>query len=355
MQRILQLGAAATTALTSGLLLAAATALAATGTKTCSIEASGGACLFDITTNAAGSLSACTTAGTAGARWRTTIVQVNTAGASSAVGSGATAGCSGTAAKTVAVGGRYIVEITYDGPLGGTYPKTAAVTVTGPFARLPDPRPSYPGDQVSTCTADPQTIACGADITCDLTAGDVDVYKFDALLNGAVAMNVCGASGARWDLYAPDGKALDSAYGFESSPTFTAAGRYSASISNIYATRHVYGFSMQGISGAYHCGTAMADGQQKTSSFSGCADLDAYNFVGQPGQVYTIRISGCSGSRWDLYDPLGRNLDSSYGSETTPPLAASGTHTIVTRNIYGTSCPYTLTLNRVTATSAPAD
>lgn len=338
-----------------GLLVAAGEVSATTGTKPCSIEAAGGACLFDITANAAGSLSACTTAAAAGARWRATIVEANTAGAASAVGSGVTGSCTGPVARPVAAGGKYIVAITYDGPVSATFPASATVSVSGPFAHLPDPRPSYPGDQVSTCTTDPQTIACGADITCDLTAGDVDVFKFDVPANGVVAMKVCGASGARWDLYSPAGTSVSYGYGFGSSPLLAAAGRYAASVSNVYATRHTYGFSMLGISSAYHCGVAIADGQQKTSSFSGCSDLDGYTFIGQTGQVYSIRISGCFGVRWDLYDPLGRSVTYGYGASTTPALSASGTYTIVTYNVYGTSCPYTLTLNRVSAMSAPAE
>lgn len=347
--------AATVTVLAGALLLAASAASATTGTKTCSIEAAGGACLFDITANAAGSLSACTATVDAGARWRAIIVEVNAAGAVSAVGTGVTGSCTGSIARPVAAGGKYIVAITYDGPLSGAYPKTTAVTVTGPFARLADPRPSYPGDQVSTCTTDPQTIACGADITCDLTAGDVDVFKFDVPANGVVAMNVCGASGARWDLYSPSGTSVSYGYSYGTSPLLPAAGRYAASVSNIYATRHSYSFSMLGTSSAFHCGTAIADGQQRTSSFSGCSDLDGYTFIGQTAQVYTIRITGCSGARWDLYDPLGHSVTYGYGASTTPALSASGAYTIVTHNIYGISCPYTLTLNRVSATSAPAE
>jgi hypothetical protein len=335
-------------ALGMAIAFAANTGFAATGTKACTIEASGGACLFDITANAAGTLSGCTKATGAGQRWRASVFQVNVNGSVSSIGTGSTAACTGSVSRSTAAGVKYILAVTYDGPVDGTYPKTAQVTINAPTGTIPNPRPCYAGDDVTSCTVDPQNVVCGFDLSCTLTVGDIDTYRFSAPVGAVVVIKVCGDKPSnRWYLYDPQAKEMAASIGYGVSPSFTSAGTYSIQVRNTSNAPNTYWLSMQGVSEAFRCAVPIFNGGQPIkSSLSSCADLDGYWFKAMSGQRYTIAINGPDGlTNWYLYDPKGVLVTKCFGTCQTPPLPVTGNYTIVASNSYGTVGTYTLSLN----------
>lgn len=126
--------------LTLASAIVTADASAATATKSCTIFASGDACLFEVTPNSSGSLGASTEACTAGDRWRTSIVKLNAAGAISSVGTGSKTTFTGLATRSVVSSTTYIILITFERPLAGEFPRQVDVKFTGPFATVSGPR-----------------------------------------------------------------------------------------------------------------------------------------------------------------------------------------------------------------------
>lgn len=324
-------------------------------TRPCTIEESGGACLFDLTTNAAGKLSACTTAGTAGQSWRASLFQVNADGAVSRVSAGTTVPCSNPVSRDVTGAVKYIAAITYDGPLTGSYPKTVQVTIAAPTTSISGPRKCYPSDNVTTCTTDPQSVCCGFDLSCDLTVGDLDTYRFSAPANAAVAIKICGDSYNYWTIYDPQGKQLKYSYGYDALTLGSLSGTYSIQTKNGLNRAGPYSLSMQGVSDIYRCAQPIVDGGSPlTSTLSSCADIDGYTFQGRTGQVYTITVTGDSYNIWYLYDPAGTYLKYCYGSCQTAPLSKNGGYTIVVSNGLDRLGTYTLSLNKISGAAATA-
>jgi hypothetical protein len=275
---------------------------------------------------------------------------VNVNGAVSSIGTGSTTACTGSASRSTASGVKYILAVTYDGPLEGSYPKTANVTINAPTTTsIPNPRPCYPSDDVTNCTTDPQNVVCGFDLSCTLTQGDLDTYRFTAPVGAALAIKVCGDIYNRWCLYDPSRTELKCALAYDTAGPSTRAGTYSIQVQNASNRPNTYSLSMQGIAANhYGCAIPIFDGgQPTTSSFSSCADLDGYKFFATSGHRYTISITGQSGDRWWLYDPKGAFVASCYGTCQTPPLSTTGNYTIVADNYFGRVGSYTLSLNRI--------
>jgi hypothetical protein len=72
--------------------------------KVSTIEASGEGSIYDLKAASTGTLTVCTKPGRAGDRWRTTIGQVTSNGAMSAVGTGSTTSFTGCVSSSVTSG-----------------------------------------------------------------------------------------------------------------------------------------------------------------------------------------------------------------------------------------------------------
>ena len=205
--------------------------------RTASIEASGDAAIFDVTATAQGVLKVCTKPARPLDRWRVTIaVPLQPASASlpsvnSAVGNGSTTAFSGCVTQTVAANVSYIVLVTWDRPLPGTFlPSSAKATVhftsatetvdppikgiapsCGPGAsscllaniiqrsnRWPEPTAGSPPEG--------SFIGCEGTVLGELNpASDSDVFKVTVPANSDISLNLLGKSGTAWRMYAPDG------------------------------------------------------------------------------------------------------------------------------------------------------
>lgn len=132
--------------LTIGSILVVATLRgvpAAAVDRLCTIDAPGDACILDLRTTTAGSLSVSTRAGTANDRWRSTIGRTNASGTTSAVGTGATSNFTGKAALPVAASTNYEAIVTLDRPVSGNFPRSVQIRLAGPLqASVPQVRRS---------------------------------------------------------------------------------------------------------------------------------------------------------------------------------------------------------------------
>ena len=85
-------------------------------------EAPGDGCIFDLVATGGGVLKVDMKADTAGDRWRTAIVVVDTKTVESNVGTGSATSFTGLVQRTVGNGKRYEVVVAYEHPLSGTIP-----------------------------------------------------------------------------------------------------------------------------------------------------------------------------------------------------------------------------------------
>lgn len=314
--------------------------------KTCTIEASGEGCIFDLNATGAGTLQICTKAGRVGDRWRATAVQVNTTGASSAVGNGSTGTFTGCASRSVTNGVSYEVLGTWERPLPGTFPATVTVQISGPFASVAGPRPLSFVEGGQGCPADGSVISCGALFKCrfDSTA-DIDVFKFAGSANGAVSIKITGPSNSLWTLFRSTGNVVATGKG---EATLPLTGDYTVQTSNTNNTIGDYWLSLEGISQAFQCGTPIAFGNVKNGNFDAPADTDTFQFVGLVNQVVSIKITGPSASLWQLFGPTGNFVATGVATATGQgTLSASGTHTIQVSNANSLTGAYTLSLQKV--------
>jgi hypothetical protein len=112
------------------------------GTEVCLVVHAGEGRVFDVAATGTGTLTVDTRAEAAGDRWRVTGAQRNTAGAVSNVGAGSATAFTGGITIPVTSGQSYVVSVTYESPLPGTFPTSVEVRFDGPVTvsqRLPLP------------------------------------------------------------------------------------------------------------------------------------------------------------------------------------------------------------------------
>jgi Protein of unknown function (DUF1566) len=109
-------------ALSLSLIFGATEVTAAPIIHACTFDAPGDGCIFDLVGTGGGNLKLDTKADTAGNRWRTTIVVVDTKNVESNVGTGSATSFTGLVQRSVANGKRYEVIVVYEFPLSGTLP-----------------------------------------------------------------------------------------------------------------------------------------------------------------------------------------------------------------------------------------
>ena len=326
-------------------------AAAIVGTKRCTLQAPGDACIFDLHTNAAGTLRVCTKALAASERWRSTVGKTNTAGGSSAVGSGTTA-CTGAAATSVVANADYEAIVTLDRPKSGGFPRQVDVTIDVPAATIPGPRPIGPpgsgGLPESCATTDGELIDCGQTIACRLDSSvDNDLFKFDAPTAAKPMIRICGASSTRWSLYSPPPVTyLGASFGRAVTAALPKSGRYSIVVSNDVGTVTDYLLTLQGVSPLFRCAPSISPGVTINRHLDSKCDIDTHKFDGNSGETWTIRISGASSTLWELYSPIGAYLGASFG-QANVTLPIDGSYTIAVSNDVGTVTDYQLMILKI--------
>lgn len=335
---------------------------------TCTLGASGEACIFDLTATADGVLSVDSKAGASGNRWRTTTFLANKKSAKSNVGTGSAATFTGLVERNVQMGTKYELAVTYETPLPGTFPASVTVRVNGPLT-MSSQRPvsSFPAEGQScqqvaesevAAAVDVETIACGALLMCRLDpSGDTDAFKFMAVGGAAIIKiaEVPAASSSRaafWELFAPSGSELGSSFG-DAHESLPQAGEYTVQTRDTVGATGDYALSVGGVSSDFQCGIPMAYGDLKMGKVDTQGDTDTFQFVAIAGDVVSINVTELpspSSSRaafWKLYSPTGSLLGSSFGSAQVGPLATSGTYTIVVLDTINAIGDYSLSLQKV--------
>ena len=331
--------------------------------KTSTVDASGDGSVYDLKATAAGTLRVCTKARHAGDRWRVTIAQSITAAGVSAVGTGSASAFTGCATQAVTAGTQYVVIVTWERPLPGTFPASVIVHFTGPTdATNPpvtgvtgtaltalSPRPTSFVEAARGCPADGSTLTCGALLTCrfDSTA-DLDNFRFSVPANSEVSLRVCGPTDASyWQVYDPSGRLLAGAFGLGTAK-LTAAGVHTIQTGDTTGTVGAYSLSLEGISQAYQCAVPLAFTQTKSGTFDACADVDTFQFTCKANQVISVSLVGPSeATAWNLHGPDGTLLGGAFGLGTAT-CATAGTHVIRVLNTSGTTGAYNITLQALT-------
>jgi hypothetical protein len=359
--RVVKTALAVTTFL-AGMLLAAPI-LAAVVDKTASIEASGEGVIFDVKATKAGTLKVGTKAGRVGDRWRVTIGEVNTStGAVSAVGTGKTNGFTGFASKTVAAGKLYVVLVTWERPLPGTFPAKVTVRFDGtpPVVQVDGkplssivPRPACPGGggpgPTPTCPADGAEIGCDALLACEFKpAGETDAFKIQLPANSDLSVTVSGENFPFWDIFDPKGNRIKSCGG-RCQVALTAAGIYTIEAYEGWDRAGAYTLSVLGISTPYRCGPPIIPGASPTKGkFDRAGDTDSYQLNGvKAGETYSINITGDNSPRWEIFDPSGNRIGSRCYGKCAVTLPVAGGYTIEASEAWNRAGAYSLSVQKV--------
>ncbi len=329
-----------------------------------SIEASGEGAIFDVKATAAGTLRVGTKAGRVADRWRVTIVQANGAGAVSAVGSGSSTAFSGYISRSVTANVQYIVLVTWDRPLPGTFPANVTVRFTGttdttnpPVVQLDNgnlasitARPIRWPEPPASCPGDGSAIGCEALLSCELNpAGDTDTYKVTVPANSDLSINIAGPSGSRWRIFSPSGSAVNSYCGGLCEVALATAGTYTIETYNVWNSTGAYRLSLLGISTPFRCGPGIIPGGSPLSGqFNLAGDTDSFQLNNVlANQTYSININGPSGSRWRIFDADGNPVNSYCGGLCQVKLPKNGGYTVVVYNVWNSTGPYTLSAQKV--------
>ncbi len=343
------------------LLFAAAPAAAID--KPCALEASGEACVYDITVTAAptgGKVTLCSIPAASGAALRNTTATQGVIGAVSAVGTTTRGSCSGAVAQSVVAGGKYEAIISYEKPLPGSFPRSATARFTGSTGvtfTVTGPRPqSFVEPQtctqitestLATATTDVDTIVCGNLFACKFDpAGDTDLFDWTVPAGTVGWIKIVGPStyGTKWCLY-KNGTLVKCAYGRDQT-SLLSAGSYRLLTKEDYNLTGDYGLSLQGVSSAYRCGPEIKCSDDKTGTFNRPADTDTLIFKAAAAMTLNLKIVGPStyGTKWCVFGPTGTPIgDCKYG-ENTVSLPAAGTYIIGIVEDYNLTGGYSLSL-----------
>jgi hypothetical protein len=331
-----------------------------------SIEYSGEGAIFDVKATAAGTLRVGTKAGRVGDRWRVTIVQATTAGGVSAVGDGSATAYTGFISRAVAANVQYLVIVTLDRPLPGTFPAAVSVRFTGatdttnpPVVQLNGgalasivPRPIRWVEPGPVCPGDGSAIGCESLVSCEFNpAGDTDSFKVTVPANSDLSINIAGPSGSRWKIFNPAGSPINP-YGCsgQCEVALPTAGTYTIQPYNVFNYTGAYRLSVLGVSVPFRCGTIVVpNGSPVTGKFDLGGDTDSFllNNV-LANQTFSINITGPSGTRWKIFDPDGSPINP-YGCSglCEVKLPKSGSYTIKVYNVFNYTGSYTLSVQRV--------
>jgi len=233
-------------------------------------------------------------------------------------------------------------------PSDGTY--TILAGGTGDYdlylQRLNDPGNAIPiafGDTVSA--------------SIDLPA-EMDAYTFVGASGDQVLVRVAETSGSLWPLirvYRPNGTLLCEDYSpstAEVSCSLTSSGTHTILVGDYFGTyTGEYSLYLQRTNNPGNA-IPIAFGNTLSGTVA-AAEMDAYTFVGTPGDQVLVRVAETSGSLWPLirvYPPNGTLLCEDYSPSTAEvfcTLTSSGMHTILVADYFGTyTGQYSLYLQR---------
>jgi hypothetical protein len=329
-----------------------------------SIEASGEGAIFDVKATAAGTLRVGTKAGRVGDRWRATIMQANGAGSISAVGSGSSTAFSGYASRNVTANVQYIVLITWDRPLPGTFPANVTVRFTGttdavnpPVKMLNGgalsgiaPRPIRWFEPSGICPGDGSMIGCEALLSCEFKpAGDTDTYKLKVPANSDLSINIAGPGGSYWRIFSPSGSAVNSGCSGLCQVALATAGTYTIETYNVWNSTGAYRLSLLGISTPFRCGPMIIPGGSPLSGkFDLGGDTDSFQLNNVlANQTYSINIKGPGGSYWRIFDRDGNPVNSGCAGLCQVKLPKTGGYTVVIYNVWNSTGSYILSAQKV--------
>jgi hypothetical protein len=330
-----------------------------------SIEASGEAAIFDVKATADGTLRVGTKAGRAGDRWRVAIVMANTPGAVSKVGNGSTTAFSGYASRSVVANAQYLVIVTWDRPLPGTFPAEVTVRFTGatdetdppvvqrngkPLADIL-PRPTiWVEPPPEGCPGEGAALRCQSLVTCELNpASDTDTFKVTVPDNTVLSINVPGPSSTEWTIYDSEGNPVNDYCRGRCDVAISDAGTYTILIYNGWNNTGSYTVSLLGVSTAFRCGPVLTPGASpRTWEFEKAGDTDSFqlnNVVAN--ETYSINIMGPDWTYWAIYDPDGNPVGSSCSGKCNVKLTKSGDYTVLVYNSYNNIGEYSLSVQKI--------
>lgn len=331
-----------------------------------SIEASGEGAIFDVKATADGTLRVGTKAGRVGDRWRVTIAKANSSGAVSAVGTGSSTTFSGYASLAVAANVRYVVLVTWDRPLPGTFPARATVRFTGgmdstnpPVVQLNGgaltgivPRPIRWSEPPTSCPGDGATIGCESMVACEFNpGGDTDTFRIAVPANSDLSINLAGPYASRWKIFDPEGGAVNvNGCAGLCEVALTTAGTYTIQTYNTLNSAGAYQLSILGVSTPFRCGPRLiSGGSPVTEEFDPNGDTDSFQLNNVlAGETYSISVTGPFGTRWKIFDPTGNavNVNGCPGlCEVNLP--QPGGYTVVVYNTLQDVGQYTLSVQKV--------
>jgi hypothetical protein len=329
-----------------------------------SIEASGEGAIFDVKATAAGTLRVCTKPGRVGDRWRATITQAIAAEGVSAIGDGSTAAFSGCVSQNVVANVPYLVLVTWDRPLPGTFPASVTVHFTGPTdAANPPvvqlnggalasivPRPIRWPEPSASCPADGSALSCEALVACEFNpAGDTDSFKVTVPANSDLSINTAGTY-AIWKIFAPNGSPINpNGCGGQCEVALSAAGTYTIETRSNYNYAGAYQLSLLGVSTPFRCGPSVTPGGSPISGkFDLAGDTDSYRLNNvSAGQTFSINTVGTY-AIWKIFDPNGSPINpNGCGGQCQVTLPTAGGYTIRVHSNYNYAGPYTLSVQRV--------
>ncbi len=326
------------------------------------IDASGEGAIFDVKATAAGTLRVGTKAGRVGDRWRVTIVQANTNGGVSAVGTGSSTAFSGYVSRAVTANVQYLVIVTWDRPLPGTFPSSVTVRFTGTTDATNPlvvpvnggtlasivPRPVRWPEPPAGCPADGSAVGCEALVACELNpAGDTDAFKVNVPANADLCINVAGPSITYWKVFAPNGTLVKTASGLNVA-ALSVAGSYTIQVYNSYNRTGAYQMSVVGVSTPFRCGPSLIPGGTPvTGAFELGGDTDAYQLNNVlANQAFAINVMGPSITYWKIFDSNGNLIKTASGLSEVK-LTTAGGYTLVVYNSYNRTGSYTISVQKV--------
>lgn len=344
------------------LVLSAALSAQAAIDRPATIDASGEGAIFDVKATAAGTLRVGTKAGRVGDRWRATIVQANTTGGVSAVGIGSSTAFSGYISRAVAANVQYLVIVTWDRPLPGTFPASVTVRFTGPTDVTNPPvvqlnggsltsiaaRPIRWPEPPASCPADGSSVGCESLVSCELKpAGDTDAFKVTVPANADLCINVAGPSSTWWKIFAPSGALVKTATGLNVA-ALSVAGKYTIQIYNALNNPGAYRMSVVGVSTPFRCGPSLIPGGTPlTGAFEVGGDTDAYQLNNVlANQAFSINVKGPSSTWWKIFDSGGNLIKTATGLSEVK-LTTAGGYTLVVYNALNNTGSYTISIQKV--------
>lgn len=131
---------------------------AATIDRSCSITASGDACIFTLRTMGSGHLSVSTKSRVPGQRWRTTIARLNAGETVGQVNAGSASAFTGAAVRSTARNTGFVVIVSLEGALRDPVNAGVLVRFTGPFVTVIGPRPNHGDGCCDQCRGDTDAV-----------------------------------------------------------------------------------------------------------------------------------------------------------------------------------------------------